>query len=165
MRMLCSSPCCGGGRSQTWPCSDWPLLCLVHWTEAGQGDRVSITTRLHRERGRLDLKLDGEWGREKEDVWDVYQLLYLKAKKISKSISSRHYYLFKIWRFFYSLQTRRISLVSNSDFFYKTKKLSGKGEEYRVMEKGQILFQIKVFSIRENSGYYLKLQKNLKMLP
>ena len=55
--------------------------------------------------------------------------------------------------------------MSNSDFFYKTKKLSGKGEEYRVMEKGQILFQIKVFSIRENSGYYLKLQKNLKMLP
>ena len=64
----------------------------------------------------------------------------------------------------YILKTNRISLASNSDFFYKTTEWSGKGEEYRVMEKGQILFQIKVFSIRENSGYYFKLQKNLKML-
>ena len=30
-------------------------LCLVHWTKAGLGDRVSNTTRLHRERGSLSL--------------------------------------------------------------------------------------------------------------
>ena len=66
---------------------------------------------------------------------------------------------------FYILKTIRISLASNSDFFYKTKEWSGKGEEYRVMEKGQIMFQNKVVSIRESSGYYLQLQKILKMLP
>ena len=39
---------------------------MVHYTEAGQGERVNITTRLHRERGSLDLKLDGEWGKKFE---------------------------------------------------------------------------------------------------
>jgi hypothetical protein len=39
---------------------------LVHYTEAHQGDRVNITTRLQTERGRIDLKLDGvgEWGKK-----------------------------------------------------------------------------------------------------
>ena len=43
-------------------CLGFQLLCLVHWTEPGQGNRVSNTTSLHRKRGSLDLKLDSVGG-------------------------------------------------------------------------------------------------------